>query len=280
MLCVKNIKNYSVLMSVYYKEKPEYLNQAIESIQAQTFPTNDFVLVCDGPLTPGLNTIISIKKREFGSTLKEVRLNKNMGLGKALNEGLKYCKNELVARMDSDDIAYPTRCEEQVKIFEKNSEISICSGIVEEFTVSTSMIESRRVVPEKNEEIIQFAQKRNPYNHPCVMYKKIAVESVGSYQDFYLLEDYYLWLRMIMAGYKGYNIQKPLLYMRAGSDMYKRRSGWQYAQSQLNLLKYMKKNNFIKNSQYLKGCVIRSGSSLAPNWLRKFMFERILREAN
>ena len=136
------------------------------------------------------------------------------------------------------------------------------------------------LVPEKNEEIIQFAKKRNPYNHPCVMYKKIAVESVGSYQDFYLLEDYYLWLRMIMAGYKGYNIQKPLLYMRAGSDMYKRRSGWQYAQSQLNLLKYMKKNNFIKNSQYLKGCVIRSGSSLAPNWLRKFMFERILREAN
>ena len=148
-MCVKNIMNYSVLMSVYYKEKPEYLNQAIESIQVQTFPTNDFVLVCDGPLTSGLNAIISLKKKELGCTLKVVRLDKNMGLGKALNVGLKHCKNELVARMDSDDIAYSTRCEEQVKIFEKHSEISICSGIVEEFTVSTSMIESRRVVPEK-----------------------------------------------------------------------------------------------------------------------------------
>ena len=111
------------------------------------------------------------------------------------------------------------------------------------------------------------------------MYKKSAVEAVGSYQDFYLLEDYYLWLRMLMAGYQGYNIQEPLLHMRAGSDMYKRRAGWKYAKTQAKLFKFMKDSGLIGNDQYMKSCVIRSGSALAPNWLRKFMFERVLRDA-
>ena len=107
------MQNYSVLMSVYYKEKPEYLEQAIESVQSQTFPTDDFILVCDGPLNDALDKVIAKKQREMGITLNVVRLAKNGGLGNALNEGIKHCKNELVARMDSDDIAYPDRCEKQ-----------------------------------------------------------------------------------------------------------------------------------------------------------------------
>lgn len=273
-------KKYSVLMSVYQKEKPEYLRQSIESIQAQTLPTDDFVLVCDGPLNAGLDSIISMKQQEMGDTLNVVRLEKNGGLGNALNEGIKHCKNELVARMDSDDIAYPDRCEKQIAVFNTYSEVSVCSGVVEEFSTLPEIVDTKRVPPETNAEIMEFAKKRNPFNHPCVMYKKSAVEAVGSYQDFYLLEDYYLWLRMLMAGYKGYNIQKPLLHMRAGSDMYLRRAGWKYAKTQAKLFKFMKQQGFIGNVQYIKSCVIRSGSALAPNWLRKFMFERVLRDAS
>ena len=217
---------YSVLMSVYHKEKPEYLKQAIESIQAQALLTDDFVLVCDGPLNDALDGVIFAKQQEMGTVLNVVRLAKNGGLGNALNEGIKYCKNELIARMDSDDIAYPDRCEKQLSV---------------------------------------FAKKRNPFNHPCVMYRKSVVEAVGSYQDFYLLEDYYLWLRMLMAGYQGYNIQEPLLHMRAGSEMYKRRAGWKYAETQMRLFRFMRGSGFIGNGQYIKSCVIRSGSALAPN---------------
>ncbi|WP_179860515.1 glycosyltransferase [Faecalibacterium prausnitzii] len=273
------MRNYSVLMAVYHKEEPEYLRQAIESIQVQTVPTNDFVLVCDGPLNPELDAVIATKKQEMGNTLNVVRLAKNCGLGNALNEGIKHCKNELVARMDSDDIAYPNRCEKQINVFNTHPEVSICSGVVEEFTTDPAAVDTRRVPPETNAEIVEFAKKRNPFNHPCVMYKKSAVEAVGSYQDFYLLEDYYLWLRMLMAGYQGYNIQKPLLHMRAGSDMYLRRAGWKYAKTQAKLFKFMKQQGFIGEGQYIKSCVIRSGSALAPNWLRKFMFERVLRDA-
>lgn len=272
-------KEYSVLMSVYHKERPEYLKQAIESIQVQSLSTNDFVLVCDGPLNDELDAVIQTKQLEMGENLNVVRLAKNGGLGNALNEGIKHCKNELVARMDSDDIAYPDRCEKQIAVFNTHSEVSICSGIVEEFTTDPNTVDTRRVPPETNAEIIEFAKKRSPFNHPCVMYKKSAVKAVGSYQDFYLLEDYYLWLRILMAGYQSYNIQEPLLHMRAGSDMYKRRAGWKYAKTQAKLFKFMKQQGFIGNGQYIKSCVIRSGSALAPNWLRKFMFERVLRDA-
>lgn len=277
-MSVVEYREYSVLMSVYHKEKPEYLKQAIESIQAQTLSTNDFVLVCDGPLNEQLDSVIATKQQEMGEFLNVVRLAKNGGLGNALNEGIKHCKNELVARMDSDDIAYPDRCEKQIAVFNTHSEVSICSGIVEEFTTDPNTVDTKRVPPETNAEIVEFAKKRNPFNHPCVMYKKSAVEAVGSYQDFYLLEDYYLWLRMLMAGYQGYNIQEPLLHMRAGSDMYKRRAGWKYAKTQMRLFKFMKDRGFIGNSQYIKSCVIRSESALAPNWLRKFMFEKVLRK--
>lgn len=264
-------------MSVYYRETPEFLNQAMESIQTQTLSTNNFVLVCDGPLNSALDKVIAAKQREMGMALDVIHLTKNGGLGNALNEGIKHCKNELIARMDSDDIAYSDRCEKQIKVFNSHPEVSICSGIVEEFTARPDIVDARRAPPETNEEIVAFAKKRNPFNHPCVMYKKSAVEAVGSYQDFYLLEDYYLWIRMLMAGYQGYNIQEPLLHMRAGDDMYKRRSGWKYAKTQIRLFKYMKDQDFIENGQYIQSCVMRSGSALAPNWLRKFMFEKMLR---
>ena len=277
-MSVVEYRGYSVLMSVYHKEKPEYLKQAIESIQAQTYPTDDFVLVCDGPLNSELDAVITTKQQEMNGVLKVYRLDKNEGLGNALNAGINHCKNELVARMDSDDVAYPDRCEKQIDVFNTHPEVSICSGIVEEFTTDPEVVDARRALPETNAKIMEFAKKRNPFNHPCVMCKKSAVEAAGAYKDFYLLEDYYLWLRMLMAGYQGYNIQEPLLHMRAGSDMYMRRAGWKYAKTQAKLFKFMKDSGFIGNGQYIKSCVIRSGSALAPNWLRKFMFEKVLRK--
>ena len=270
---------YSVLMSVYHKEKPEYLKQAIESIQAQALLTDDFVLVCDGPLNDALDGVIFAKQQEMGTVLNVVRLAKNGGLGNALNEGIKYCKNELIARMDSDDIAYPDRCEKQLSVFDEHPEVGICSGIVEEFTTDPNTVDAKRVPPETNVEIVEFAKKRNPFNHPCVMYRKSVVKAVGSYQDFYLLEDYYLWLRMLMAGYQGYNIQEPLLHMRAGSEMYKRRAGWKYAETQMRLFRFMNQMDTdgmnvtarsyamqIANFSYCVGAALAQANAIMTGW--------------
>ena len=270
--------DYSVLMSVYHKERPEFLRQAMQSIAKQAIPTNDFVLVCDGPLNEQLDEVIAQMQNAFGQLLHVVRLEKNMGLGNALNIGIQHCKNDLVARMDSDDISRPDRCERQLKIFEERPELDICSGTVEEFTVQPQDVENKRVVPQTHEEILKFAKKRNPFNHPCVMYRKSAVLAAGSYQDFYLLEDYYLWIRMLLNGSIGYNVQEPLLWMRAGSDMYKRRSGWKYAKSQVRLLKLVKKYGMINAEQYICFVMVRTVMAMCPNSLRKWLFGMTLRK--
>lgn len=270
-------QHYSVLMSVYDKEQEAYLQRSMESIFYQTVPTDDFVLVCDGQLTLELNRVIAKMQEKHSDVLHVIHLEQNMGLGKALNYGLKQCKNELVARMDSDDISRPERCEKQLKIFENNPELAIVSATVEEFADMPEQVTSRRILPEMQKDIIEFAKKRSPFNHPCAMYKKSAVESVGGYQDFYLLEDYYLWIRMLWGGCKGYNLQEPLLWMRAGNEMYKRRAGLSYAKSQRMLFGYMREKGFITWCQYAEACIVRSIFSLLPNWLRKWLFINVLR---
>ncbi len=269
--------NYSVLMSVYWKERPEYLKESMESIYCQSVKTNDFVLVCDGPLNDELYEVIDEMKNKFGESLHILQLKKNVGLGDALEAGIKECRNEIIARMDSDDIARPERCEKQLHCFEKNPELSIVSGTVEEFIDIPEQVYSRRVLPSKHEDILEFAKVRNPFNHPCVMYKKEAVEEAGGYQHFYLLEDYFLWVRMLMNGNKAMNLEAPLLWMRAGSDMYKRRGGLKYAISQIKFVAYLKKNRFISFPQYCISTIVRAGGALLPNAIRKKIYEKKLR---
>lgn len=269
--------NYSVLMSVYHKEKPLFLKSAMDSIWNQTVKTDDFVLVCDGPLTDQLNEVIRQMQIEHKDELTVLRLEKNNGLGIALNYGLKQCNNELVARMDSDDISFPDRCEKQLNVFKHNKDISIVSGTIAEFENSIDTVIAERRLPEKNDEIVSFARKRTPFNHPCTMYKKKAVEDAGGYQDFYLLEDYYLWIRMLCNGEKGYNIQEPILWMRTGAGMYKRRSGLKYVKSQLRLFRYMRKRGFISRAQLVKSSILRTIGSLIPTRIRKKGYQLFLR---
>lgn len=275
---------YSVLMSVYKSEKAEYLRLAMNSMWNQTVPTNDFVLMCDGPLTGELDAVIEEMQVAHTDSLHVIRFEKNGGLGHALQVGVKECNNEIIARMDSDDISKPERCEKELALLEQHPEISIVGSTIEEFTeiemgsyIPTS-INARRVVPEKAEDIFEFAKKRNPFNHPSVMYRKKDVLAAGNYQDVRYMQDYYLWTHMLIAGFKGYNIQEPLVYMRADSNLFKRRSGKLYRDIQINLFKYMKNQGFITTGQYIKSCILRVGSSRAPNWLRQFMFKKVLRK--
>lgn len=271
-------ENYSVLMSVYFKEKPEYLRESMESILRQTVKTNDFVLVCDGPLNEELDNVIDEMKSRMGSILHVVRLPQNAGLGYALHIGIKECRNEIVARMDSDDISRPERCEKEFAVLKEHPEISIVGGWIEEFETTTDKVRNKRVVPETCEEIIAFSKKRNPFNHPSVMYRKSAVMDAGNYEDIRYMQDYYLWISMLIKGYKGWNIQEPLVWMRADSNLFKRRSGKLYMDIQVGLFKRMLKAKYITFPQFCSSVIMRSCSSMAPNWARKYMFKHILRK--
>ena len=270
--------NYSVLMSVYCKEKPEYLKTSMESMMNQTVPTNDFVLVCDGPLTPELDSVIAEMKEKYGEVIHIVRFKKNGGLGHALQVGVKECRNDIIARMDSDDISRPYRCEKELKILMDHPEISIVGSVIEEFSTIPDVIDAKRVVPETNENIVAFSKKRNPFNHPSVMYRKRDVLKAGNYSTVRYMQDYYLWVDMLIAGMEGYNIQEPLVWMRADSNLFKRRSGKLYVEIQVNLFKKMRDAGYITYPQYLKSVTIRICSASAPNWMRQFVFKRVLRK--
>lgn len=269
---------YSVLMSVYFRENPEFFEQSLSSIWNQTVQPDEIVLVCDGPLTEKLDEVIARWHSQCGGVLKTVRLEKNAGLGAALNEGLKHCSHELVARMDTDDIARPDRIERQLVVFENRPDIAVCSGTVEEFDQSPDQVITVRSLPQEPDQIRKFCRKRNPFNHPCVMYRKSAVLKAGGYQPFHLLEDYWLWVRMISNGERGCNLQAPLLWMRAGAGMYKRRAGWKYVRSQAALFMKMRGLNLISSMEMLQSIALRSVSSLSPNWLRQKAFSVFLRK--
>jgi glycosyltransferase involved in cell wall biosynthesis len=187
---------FSVLLSVYYKEKTDYLRASLDSIFNQSYPPNEVILVKDGFLTPELDHIIN----DYVSTRKEIKvipLAENQGLGFALNQGLKLCSYKLIARMDTDDIAKFNRFEKQIQQFELYPELDVVGCWIDEFIDNKDNIVSQRKVPEYHDQIYSFAKKRNPMNHPSVMFKKEAVLSAGNYQHFPLFEDYYLWVRML-----------------------------------------------------------------------------------
>lgn len=180
-------------MSVYKKEKAEYLKLALASIINQTVQTNEIVLVQDGKLTNELQAVITDHLQKYPAIFKTYALKQNQGLGKALNFGMQKCSNELIARMDTDDIAEPNRFELQIEEFEKDKELMLCGGQIAEFADNTTEITGYRNVPLKHNEILNFAKKRNPFNHMTVMFKKQAVQSVGGYMDMLYFEDYWLY---------------------------------------------------------------------------------------
>lgn len=267
---------FSVLLSIYYKERPDFLRQSLDSLFSQTLLPTEVVLVKDGPLTKTLDIIIEEYSKRY-LQLKIVSLSVNQGLGKALNEGLKYCSYDLVVRMDTDDIAKPNRFEKQLKAFNNQSDIDIVSSWIDEFEGDTNHILSIRKLPEYHKEIYKFAKKRNPINHPAVMFRKSSVLAAGGYKHFPLFEDYYLWVRMLMNGAKFYNIQESLLYFRSSSDMFKRRGGINYALMELKFERELLRIKFIDKSIFIKNILIRFISRLIPNKLRTIIYKHLLR---
>jgi len=264
---------FSVLLSVYSKENPLYLKDALKSIYNQTVLPSEVVLVKDGFLTPSLDLVIE-EFNKIHSNLKVISLTENKGLGFALNEGLKHCSYEWIARMDTDDICFPNRFEEQLKIIKKFPNVSFISSIIAEFQDSVDNIISHRNLPEIHENIYSYAKKRCPLNHPAVMYKKQAVIDSGGYREF--PEDYHLWVRALMKGYKFYNIQKPLLYFRINLDTIRRRGGWKYAISEMKHQKEFLKMGFISYPEYMRNCFIRFCTRIIPVQVRQFFYLKIL----
>lgn len=237
---------FSVLMSLYSKEKPSYLDECFQSLKDQTLQPSEIIIVFDGPVGGALTSIVDKWSEELN--IKKIVIDKNVGLGLALNEGMKSCSNEYIARMDTDDICYPQRFERQMSFLLSNPHIELLGCNVIEFDeVNNERVKS---LPEENDEIKKYSELKNPFNHMSVIFKKSRVMSVGGYNHHLYMEDYNLWLRMLASNVKTHNLNEILLKVRVGSSMLKRRRGLQYIKSEFQLYRLknqLKTIGWIKN---------------------------------
>lgn len=267
---------FSVSVCVYCNDDPAWFKTAMESVSNQTVPPDEVVLVVDGPVTDGLDAVIS--HYESLDCFKVVRLPENQGHGNARRIGLETCSNEIVALMDSDDISLPDRFEKQIGLFERDDELSVVGGNIAEFSDNETNTVGIRTVPCSDEEIKSDLKTRCPFNQVSVMFRKSHIQKAGGYLDWFCNEDYYLWIRMYLAGMKFANVPEVLVNVRVGADMYKRRGGWKYFSSEFGIQNYMLKHRVISFPTYLVNVAKRFAVQvMLPNRLRGFVYKKFAR---
>lgn len=268
---------FSVLMSLYIKEKAEYFDACMQSILCQTVRPTEIVIVLDGPITDELRNVLNHYEKEYPNLIRTVENEVNKGLGLALADGVQACNYELIARMDTDDIAREDRFEVQLNMFLNDPELDICGSHIIEFEGEVTNELSRRLVPLKHSEIAEYQKQRSAFNHMTVMYKRSAVLCAGNYEHCPLMEDDMMWVRMLIAGAKCANVDDYLVYARTGYAMIERRGGWAYLLKYASGRKRILETGYISKWDYIKTVWIQMVVALIPKKLRLFVFTKLLR---
>ncbi|MGY3855928.1 glycosyltransferase [Aeromonas intestinalis] len=267
---------FSVLMSLYIKENPSFLDECLSSLFNQTKQADEIVIVLDGPVTAELHIVLDRWRKKLPIII--LSLDKNIGLGGALNKGLDVCKYDIVFRMDTDDIAYQDRFEVQESFLRNNKEVKLLGAYVSEFDSTIYDVHSIRHVPCAHNDIVRYAKYRNPMNHMSVVFRKSAVISAGGYQNDYLYEDYALWVRMIIDGCLVSNIPRALVFARTGNGMEVRRGGLKYALSEFHVQRKFYQIGFISFFEFMRNVVTRFPVRLLPGQIRKKIYRSFLRK--
>ena len=271
--------NFSVLMSVYKNDDPAFLKLALESIyDAQTKKPNEIVIVFDGVLTDELYEVLNAFREDKKEIVKYYPQEQNQGLGEALRIGSQYCTGDYIFRMDSDDISHPERFEKQIAYIAAHPEIDVLGTDIAEFNFTPNEEMRLRVCPEKHSDIVKMGKKRNPMNHVTVCMKRAALESCGGYETVLLLEDYYLWLKMIGAGCQFANINEALVFVRVGNGFNSKRSSKVRIKGWKKLQKYMLKIKMINRREAFMNMVYIYGFVYCPAFLKKLVYDKFLRK--
>jgi glycosyltransferase involved in cell wall biosynthesis len=270
--------NFSVLLSVYKKENPFFLEQALQSISdKQSVKPNEIIIIRDGLLTDSLDIILDNFLTKYPNIIKIFGYEKNKGLGYALNYGLNKCSNEIVFRMDTDDICVSDRFEKQLRIFNDHPDLVLVGGLIEEFNNTPGDLKQIRNVPISSSQIETNKFTRSPFSHMTIAFKKsIILESEG-YKDMPGYEDHYLWLR-VLKKYKGYNIPEILVHARVGNDFIGRRQGITFFKNELFFQNTLLKENLQTSPYYFKHLLVRVLPKLFPKFFLKLIYKFVLRK--
>lgn len=270
---------YSVLMSVYKNDDPGFLATALKSVyEDQTKKPDEIVVVFDGPLTDAQQSVLDAFAADKTDVVHYYPQEVNSGLGEALRIGSEYCTGDYIFRMDSDDISHPERFAKQAAFVEAHPEIDVVGTDIAEFRESLDEEMRVRQCPAEHDQIVQMGKSRNPMNHVSVCMRRSALMACGSYEPLLLLEDYYLWLRMIVGGYKLANLHESLVYVRVGNGFENRRSAKVQIKGWKVLQKYMRANGLIGAVTGFKNMVaIRVFVGTSPK-LKTFLYKHFLRK--
>lgn len=270
---------FSVLMTVYANEDPVCYESALKSILVdQTVLPEQFVLVYDGPVPDKLREVTQKYKDFFPNEFEVLELPENVGQGAASKAGAALCKHELLARMDSDDISYPERFQMELAVFERDPDLDVVGGFITEFVGEPTNITGTRTAPETHEQVLQRFKKRNPVNNVTVMYKKEALEQAGGYLPVRANEDFNLYVRLLLAGKKFYNIQRPLVNVRVGTNMLERRGDIEIYRAWKGNQKLLHRGGIINWPQYVVNCVICYLFVKCPVPVKRFLYRYVLRK--
>ena len=267
---------FSVLMSIYIKETEKNTRACFESLERQTVKATEWVIVEDGKLTKELYNLLDEYELKYPNIIKRIPIEKNVGLGLALQRGILACNYNLIARMDTDDICKENRFEKQLSEFEKDPNLDICSSHILEFEGKKDNIVARRKVPLSHNEIKKYQKRRDGFNHVAVMFKKSSVLAAGNYQSCLLMEDTLLWANMFLSGAKAKNIDDYLVYVRIGKDMFERRGGYDYFKKYKEGRKKVYETGFISKWDYAYTLIIQFIVAMVPNNVRGWIFTKFL----
>jgi glycosyltransferase involved in cell wall biosynthesis len=272
---VSSHEPFALLLPVHAGDNAKYLRLAFHSaVHEQTMRPDQVVLVQDGPVPGPVADCIAELRADSPVPVSYVALEHNLGLGPALDAGLAASEHDIIARMDSDDIAMPHRFAVQVPLVEGGADI-VGAGLLE-FGADTSDIVGRRTPPSDPADIVRYARLHDPFNHPTVVYRKRAVLAAGGYGDLPLMEDYYLFARMLATGATPANVPEPLVYYRVGAGAYQRRGGRQLLRSELALQRKLRDEGFTSQGQYLRNVVVRGSYRLLPWWVRRTAYRALV----
>lgn len=263
-------------MPVYHGDQPQYVAEALESLRDQSLPADEIVLIQDGPVPTALETLLASYSNEM-DTLRIIKLEKNQGLSNALNAGIKAASHEWLARMDADDICDPDRFKKQIELLQSQPELSIIGSWITEYDEHMQEEIAVRKLPATHEEIMSYARWRCPFNHMTVMYRKSALEQLGLYKNYGAVgDDYELWARFLMNGYKAANLQESLVKARTGKDFFSnRRRGIKYFKNELREINDLYKLGLINPLHYAFHFTIKAVVRLSPAPLVKLIYKGI-----
>ena len=263
-------------MAVYKNDNPSHFAAALESIKTQSVPPEEIVVVRDGPVSDGMEDVLSLYKKSL--PIKYLKLESNEGLPRALNYGLQHVTQPWIGRFDADDINRDDRFQSQIEVI-KCGGFELVGGHAAEFDSDPNKIIGCRKVPISSVEIMRRIKYRNPFNHMTVCMKADILRAVGGYPDVRYMQDYCLWVNMMSYGVSCVNLDKVLVNVRVdGVKMYKRRFNYQVIKNEIVLRRMLIQCGVGSVVENLSIGLARVAVLSSPVLIRKAFYQNILRK--